>query len=678
MSVELTEALLSKAAGWDVMKRARAYLEQGEVLSSYWAPPLLRGVVQTSGTSFRASMVIKSEVDVENLCTCREAREWGKICGHGVAVGLHWLRAQKTEAAQGAASAAASGPARSTQAKKPAGLVRDPGGEPAGLAIILPPNLDQALARGKVMLVFEAIWNGGRCPLNALSRGRSYSFSAQDNGILERLEELAGGDVPGMVQLAASVLAELLPMLVEHPNITLGRNTEVEVTKSPLMLPLRGTLEKDGEITLALKDKTTSMAVAGDWVWRERRFQPLGLPPGAKEVLRGPVRVPRSQVPQFLSQDWPRLQAAGSVEANFRLEDFTLEPQAPRFVLELKGGLAQLSALLQCGYGARIMTVGVTGAGESVWLPDPEVATRYATRDGAAERAAVARLQRNGFSSPDGQGRMQLLGQNAVLNFFAREYGKLQREWTVTLDEHLENRTLKNLERIEPQFQITSSGVQWFDLGVVFASSGGETFAPAEIQRLILSGQSHTRLRNGKTAVIDTGAVEELQEVLLDCGPQQHAQGYRIASQQAGFLEATLRQHGDWKLQAPAAWRERAAKQSGETKLECPPLGELESVLRPYQKHGVAWLGFLRENGFGGILADEMGLGKTLQTLAFLQSVRQAQPGSAPGCQEPGAARPAGAWVASAATATPASSSLRESPLGPRGRSGFLGISITS
>ena len=89
-------------------------------------------------------------------------------------------------------------------------------------------------------------------------------------------------------------------------------------------------------------------------------------------------------------------------------------------------------------------------------------------------------------------------------------------------------------------------------------------------------------------------------------------------AQQAGFLEATLRQHADWKVQAPAAWRERAAKQSGEAKLECPPLGDLETVLRPYQKQGVAWLRFLRENGFGGILADEMGLGKTLQTLAFL------------------------------------------------------------
>src|ERR1039458_4439257 len=370
--------------------------------------------------------------------------------------------------------------------------------------------------------------------------------------------------------------------------------------------------------------------MVGDWAWQKQTFQPLGLPLAAKEVFRAPVRVPRSQVPQFLSQNWPQLQAAGGAEANFKLEDFNFEPQAPRFLLELKGGLAQLGALLQCAYGPRIMTLGVTAPDESVWLPDPEVPTRYSTRDLSAERAALARLQRSGFSGPDAQGKMQLLGQNAVLNFFAREFPRLQREWSVTLDEHLESRTMKNIERVEPQFQITSSGVQWFDLGVVFASSGGEPFSPADIQRLILTGQSHTRLRNGKMAIIDTGAVEELQEVLLDCAPEQHPQGYRITSQQAGFLEATLRQHTDWKVQASAAWRERAAKHSGDAKLEGPLLGDLETVLRPYQKQGVAWLGFLRENGFGGILADEMGLGKTLQTLAFLRFIRQTQPGVGP------------------------------------------------
>ena len=95
MSVELTEAFLAEIAGWDVMKRARAYLAQGQVASSYWAPPLLRGVVQSDGMTFRGALVIHNSVDIENLCNCREAREWGKICAHGVAVGLHWLKAQK-------------------------------------------------------------------------------------------------------------------------------------------------------------------------------------------------------------------------------------------------------------------------------------------------------------------------------------------------------------------------------------------------------------------------------------------------------------------------------------------------------------------------------------------------------------------------------------------------------
>ena len=520
MPVELTEALLREAAGWDVMKQARAYLEQRAVLSSYWEPPLLRGVVEAGGTSFRASMVIKGPIDIENLCTCRDAREWGKICAHGVAVGLHWLNSRNTETASMPAPTA-------PVLKKSSLLTRAPGGEPAELFFILPPNLEQAVARGKIMLVVEAKWAGGRCPLNALPRGRAFAFSAQDNALLDELENLAGGQAPAVLQLGSNDFAALLPTLAAHPNITLGKT--------------------------------------GD------------------------------------------------------LHNFTLQPQPPRFILELRGGLAQLSALLQCAYGARIMTLGVTASDESVWLPDPKVPTRYFTRDTAAERAALARLQRSGFLGPDARGRLELHGQNAVLNFFARDFPRLQREWTVTLEEQLQQRTLPNIERIAPQFEIISSGVQWFDLGVVFASSGGERFSAAEIQRLVLSGQGHTRLKNGKMAVIDTGAVEELQEVLLDCAPQQHAQGYRINNAQAGFLESTLREHGDWRVQAPAAWRERAAKQSGQAELTCPPLGNLESILRPYQKHGVAWLRFLRENGFGGILADEMGLGKTAQTLAYFR-----------------------------------------------------------
>jgi SNF2 family DNA or RNA helicase len=48
-----------------------------------------------------------------------------------------------------------------------------------------------------------------------------------------------------------------------------------------------------------------------------------------------------------------------------------------------------------------------------------------------------------------------------------------------------------------------------------------------------------------------------------------------------------------------------------------PPKG-LCLELRPYQKEGLAWLQFLREQELSGILADDMGLGKTAQALAHL------------------------------------------------------------
>jgi superfamily II DNA or RNA helicase len=48
-----------------------------------------------------------------------------------------------------------------------------------------------------------------------------------------------------------------------------------------------------------------------------------------------------------------------------------------------------------------------------------------------------------------------------------------------------------------------------------------------------------------------------------------------------------------------------------------PP--DLAAELRPYQRHGVAWLDFLREAGLGALLADDMGLGKTVQALCAVR-----------------------------------------------------------
>ena len=623
MSLTLSDQFFAKIAGWEAMKQARALLAGDKVLSSNWSPPVLKGVVQEGTTSYRAGLVIKDEVNIDNLCTCRTSREWGTICAHSVAVGLHHLRGE-TAPPPAAKSTASVPPA--PQAAIP--LQRSATeGEPAELFLILPPAIDQSFARGKIMVVFEAKWHRGRTPLNALPKNETFQFSVQDMALLDRIEPLAAGQVPAMLMLSPEDFASLLPALVGHERVTLGKNTAVTISNEPWSPKLRAELQANGEIVLSLAEKTTTPPLIADtWAWMPPKLRRVGIPKQHVAVLRATVRIPRSQVPVFASRDWPALEANGNATANFNASDFVVESEPPAIILELRGGLAQLEALLQFRYGTRILTAG-TGATEP-WMPDPDAPRRYITRDLSAERAALSRLQRAGFTGPDDQGRLRLVGNDRVLSFFARDYGRLQREWQITMEERLQRSTSQNLERIEPRFEITPSGVQWFDLNVAYTTASGEKFSPADIQRLILSGSGHTRLRNGKTAVIDTGAVEELQEVLLDCAPQQHNKGYRLNQTQAGFIESSLAQQG-WKAQAPAGWRARVAQQSGAAKLECPPLGPLDSVLRPYQKHGVAWLHFLRGNNFGGILADEMGLGKTLQALAFLRGIRDTPPHSA-------------------------------------------------
>ena len=61
---------------------------------------------------------------------------------------------------------------------------------------------------------------------------------------------------------------------------------------------------------------------------------------------------------------------------------------------------------------------------------------------------------------------------------------------------------------------------------------------------------------------------------------------------------------------------------------DCPPA--CRAQLRPYQREGFGWLGFLWGHGLGGILADDMGLGKTLQALALICHARAVDPAAAP------------------------------------------------
>ncbi len=640
---ELSESFLAQVAGWEAMKRARSLAGAGRVEESRWDPPTLEGRVRDGPAAYRAGLVIRSSVDIDNLCPCRDSKRWGKICAHSVAVGLHFLG--RASAGGAPADAATPGAATRSIPSPPPRSPAPPSGHPNGLPaaappgrrlarapdpaagvplqihVVLPPNLEPALARGRITLGIEGESSASRKLLDAWVGSAPCSLAGPDIILLDALEKLAGGTTPGLLQLGLEQFAALLPSLIDHPRITIARRTPVRVLAEPARPGLAAHLRPDGAIDLSLPAAARSF-IPGDrpWLFSEAAFQPFDAPLPAARPPDSGWQIPRSEVPRWLEHEWPRWLAGGRVAANFTLNDFELIDAPPRFELSVRGGLTELDAALFVLYGTHRRAVGGMPKTEDAWLPDPDSPLRYFARDPGSESAALGRLLRAGFSPPDAHGRLGLAGQDSVFDFLAREYPRLEREWVVSMEERLEQSVHQQCKRVEPQIEFAGSGTNWLDLRIEFKGGSGGRLAASEVQSLLLSGRGHRRRAGSdKVLLLDTAALEEWHEFLHDAAPQQQSGVYRLDRRQAGYLDATL-QHLFPGQSIPCPLAQSPAPAS----LVWPE--PLQSALRPYQRQGIEWLLRLWRNGFSGLLADEMGLGKTVQALGLIELIHRARP----------------------------------------------------
>jgi superfamily II DNA or RNA helicase len=627
--MQISEKLLVEAGGWQALKHARGLHSAGRVSEVAQQGELIHGYVREGETRYRAGLRFLSRTNVENLCTCRDSRMRGLICSHSLAVGLailHPVEAQAQTIPKAAPQAAP--PERKPVVK---GFSTETG-HPIEVHVVFPPNLAQAAARGSASVGVEAVVSNRRVLLNALDPRQTYRCDAADWRLLEALASLQPGDaLPGMLSLGGEPLLALLDALNGHPRVTLARRTPLQVGGDGVRPVLFAESRPNGDWALRCELPAGGSLIVGKraaWFLRDTSLQPVceGLPPAYLPLLQGDVVLPAATVAGFLEREWKQLAERFVCErvelpervsqceqrehgrAESRAAQSGSDLPEPVFSLRIEGSLNFLTARLSAAYGdVRTTLSSRTNAG------------RRCNR--AAEDAAIARLTGCGFSAPDPEGQLALRGEPAILEFFARQLPGFQRVWKVEIGERFEHVT-RQIERIEPKLQIQSSGENWFELDVAMASTGGERYSGAELRKLIQSGRSHFKRRDGSVAVFDPGLLTEFEEVLRDCTPEQRQPGrYRISNKQAGFVQAFAEENGT-PLDAPPHWRQWASASRRAAGLKPIPLGTLEEVLRPYQKQGVYWMHFLAENGLGGILADEMGLGKTVQALALLSLIK--------------------------------------------------------
>jgi superfamily II DNA or RNA helicase len=611
-AVAINEKLLSGAGGWQAMKAGRELLKAGRVSGATYAPPLLTGAVREGSKNYRAGLRVRTATDIENLCTCRESSEWGKVCAHSLAVGLAYLMPP-------AATASVSPNDASPRSASPLVTRDEPGATPVALHFILPPNFRAAWAKGEIMVWVEADFDRRRVMLDALPRGQRFACDDGDRAIVEYLSESLGQPAAGMNMLAASAFLDLLPILRGHPRLSFGKAKAARVSAEVYRphLVLRQVAEGFEIVARAGADEMFLVSGANAWILRGADFLELGsnLPARLTSVLREPLRVKGERADEFFALELPPWREAAEVELPPGVSLPEVEEAQPTFTLKIEGSLQQLRAALWCGYGECPAFSPAFEPENRFVLRDATNANRLFVRNLEVEKEAVARLERAGFTrTVDGY---EMRDARRIVRFFAFDLPAFPRDWKISIAPRLEKAS-GELEPVAPTIEIVRSGEDWFELKYSVATDAGEGIPLAEVQRLLRSGQNQTRLKNGKIAVLNPDALDDFEQLLRDADPRQNQPGvYRFKRIQAGYLTNTAEEIG-----ARLSGAAEALREGGEATGMVERLGALGEQLRDYQITGVSWLSALAAQNLGGILADEMGLGKTVQALAFLRLQR--------------------------------------------------------
>ncbi len=634
-----TQKLLKEWAGEAVFRDACLLYERGAVLEVSYDPPVLEGTLSFGNRSLKSRARIAKDGTCENLCPCRDNVERGIICAHIIALAMVLAKRREAELARQEQHA------REESVKAARVAVVD---EQAYLArtVVAPHAPDLS----RIILVLEKNWASSRLvrsvpvrclvrmgradyPINKIPRDRPVLLAKEDDALLYVLEDIAEGPVPERLVLNAQDFGNVLKLRAGQV-IELGGGQQAEVGATPLCSLLRVDMHRaSGELLLELHTELPFQAaqeapvymVQGrhGWVFGGGHFWPLAqvLPGPLQEIYNGPVRIARDAVLPFFDQELPLIEKEIPVATDLHRDLFSIEPEVPRFRLEVRGSQASLAATLYADYQGQRMIPGKALGGTGFAHPDPDDLFRFTVRNPAAEDAGMARIARAGFRGVCGDDLTPIVGTREVMNFLGREWPALRREgWKLDLQGKVAE-FMETADFIAPVVRIEANLDSSFDVGFQFEDGQGGSWSQADIQRALRMGEAFIE-RDNRTCLLDAGAIEAMQDVFDDCasGEGDEPGTFRMSPIYASYVKSSLDALDGIDVEAEPSWMEAARRQNREVKLErveTHPL--LQATLRPYQHEGINWLRFLERGGYAGVLADEMGLGKTLQTLAWLQ-----------------------------------------------------------
>ena len=252
------------------------------------------------GDQYRAGLRILSKSNIENLCRCRQSQQHGAICAHSLALGLEVMRPRAAAPPLPPVSAA---PTQTVESL----FSPDASGPLATLFIVLAPNLAATWEKDAVVVGAEALVNGRRTLLSALDRSIHYRCELADAPVLEKLQAMTGGNLPGMMMLGRDTASSLFTALIGHPRVTLGRDRPIAVRGDVMRPALKIARIASGALDLIARPPPglqPLLSTSAAWAFGENELVPLapGLPGIYLEMLRRNVHIAADRAELFLVQ----------------------------------------------------------------------------------------------------------------------------------------------------------------------------------------------------------------------------------------------------------------------------------------------------------------------------------------------------------------------------------------
>ena len=176
----------------------------------------------------------------------------------------------------------------------------------------------------------------------------------------------------------------------------------------------------------------------------------------------------------------------------------------------------------------------------------------------------------------------------------------------------------------KPTFStMLSSNTDWFDMKID-VKFGDQKADLRDLQKALIKKQNYVQLKDGTLGLLPQEWIEKYKKY-FKLGQVKKDQ-LEISNYQFSLIDELFEEmnHAPQFLQELYEKKKRLANLKQMQNVPKPR--NLKASLRTYQQEGLNWMVFLDENRLGGCLADDMGLGKTLQTIAFLQHLKNNNP----------------------------------------------------